>query len=192
MSDNTKPQKLFKTQQDFENWLAVNHDKSKGIHLIRYKKSHPSYSACIEYEDAIQTALTYGWVDSVLKPVDEHTYTLCFTPRRKKSFWSSVNKKRIAQLEERGLMKSPGLRAIMVAKKNGSWESLDAVENLEMPDLMRKALETNGVLEVYESLSMSKRKSYLYRLNQAKRKETKEKRISETVEELREIKSRQK
>jgi uncharacterized protein YdeI (YjbR/CyaY-like superfamily) len=182
---NAKPKMLFKTSIEFEQWLSENYCKSKGIMMIRYKQSHPDYASCISYDEAIHIALSYGWIDSVCKKLDLHSYVLCFTPRKPKSVWSAINKRRINTLLEQKAMKAPGLEAIEIAKQNGSWTSLDDAENLVLPKDVEKVLQREGLLEKYHQVAMSKRKNFLYRYGSSKREETKQRRLEELMEELR-------
>ena len=136
----------------------------------------------MRWEEAVKVAICYGWIDSTVKKLDDERRRQLFTPRKDKSVWSKVNKTYIDELIRENLMHESGLKKIETAKQNGSWESLDAVENLEIPADLQKAFEVNKqALENFNNYSKTYRKSYLYWLNQAKREETRQKRIEEIV-----------
>ncbi|NAS32862.1 hypothetical protein GTQ40_17925 [Flavobacteriaceae bacterium R38] len=175
-----KPELHFNNRKEWRQWLHENHNNSKGIYLILYKVSSKNHN--IRWEEAVQEALCYGWIDSTVKNIDAERRRQLFTPRKPKSVWSKVNKSHIKQLISNNLMHESGLAIIEIAKKNGSWTSLDDVENLIIPQNLQEAFDKNPIAyENYTSFSKSYRKGYLYWLNQAKREETKAKRISEII-----------
>ena len=136
----------------------------------------------MRWEEAVQVAICYGWIDSTVKRLDDERRRQMFTPRKDKSVWSKLNKTYIEKLLAEDLMHESGLRKIEIAKQNGSWESLDHVENQIMPDDLKLAFEQNTTaLENYNKFSPSYRKSYLYWLNQAKREATRSARIAEII-----------
>lgn len=136
----------------------------------------------MRWEEAVKVAICYGWIDSTVKKLDDERRRQLFTPRKDKSVWSKVNKTYIDELIRENLMHESGLKKIETAKQNGSWESLDAVENLEIPADLQKAFAVNKqALENFNNFSKTYRKSYLYWLNHAKREETRQKRIEEIV-----------
>jgi uncharacterized protein YdeI (YjbR/CyaY-like superfamily) len=136
----------------------------------------------MRWEEAVQVAICYGWIDSTVKKLDDDRRRQMFTPRKEKSVWSKLNKTYIEKLIAENLMHESGLRKIEIAKQNGSWESLDDVENGIMPEDLALAFEQNKTaLDNYNKFSPSYRKSYLYWLNQAKRVETRKARIAEIV-----------
>ncbi len=170
----------FKNAKEWRDWLHENHHSSKGVHLIFYRVSSDKES--MRWEDAVQVAICYGWIDSTVKRLDDERRRQMFTPRKDKSVWSKLNKTYIEKLIAADLMHESGFRKIETAKKNGSWETLDAVENLEIPpDLASAFAKNKKALDNYNSFSPSYRKSYLYWLNQAKREETRKTRILEIV-----------
>jgi len=170
----------FKNAQEWREWLHDNHHSSKGVHLVFYKVESEKES--MRWEEAVQVAICYGWIDSTVRKLDEERRKQMFTPRKDKSVWSKLNKTYIERLIAENLMHESGLRKIEIAKQNGSWESLDAVENLEIPaDLQAAFSENKTAFDNYNSFSKTYRKSYLYWLNQAKREETRIKRIIEIV-----------
>lgn len=166
----------FKNTDEWRAWLHDNHHSSTGIYLIFYKVSSANES--MRWEEAVQVAICYGWIDSVVKKVDEERRKQLFTPRKTKSVWSKLNKTYIENLLKQNLIHQSGLAKIEIAKQNGSWESLDEVENLILPEDLKTAFEANKIaFKNYQTFSPSYRKSYLYWLNQAKRTETRASRI---------------
>ena len=170
----------FKNAQEWREWLHENHHSSKRVHLIFYRVGSEFES--MRWEDAVQVAICYGWIDSTVRKIDDERRKQLFTPRKDKSVWSKLNKTYIEKLIQDNLMHESGLRKIETAKQNGSWESLDAVENLEIPHDLELAFQHNKMaFENYTNFSPSYRKSYLYWLNQAKREETRNNRIIEII-----------
>lgn len=170
----------FKNAQEWRIWLHDNHHSSTGVYLIFYKVT--SNVESMRWEEAVQVAICYGWIDSTVKRLDYERRRQMFTPRKDKSVWSKLNKTYIEKLIKENLMHESGLRKIEIAKQNGSWESLDHVENGIMPDDLLMAFNQNKTaLENYNKFSPSYRKSYLYWLNQAKRTETRKARITEII-----------
>lgn len=136
----------------------------------------------MRWEEAVQVAICYGWIDSTVKKLDENRRRQMFTPRKDKSVWSKLNKTYIEKLIAQNLMHESGLRKVAIAKQNGSWEALDEVENHVIPEDLALAFEQNPMaFQNYNSFSPSYRKSYLYWLNQAKRAETRANRITEII-----------
>ena len=169
-----------KNAQEWRNWLQENHHSSKGVHLIFYRMDSEFES--MRWEEAVQVAICYGWIDSTVRKLDDDRRKQMFTPRKAKSVWSKLNKTYVERLIDENLMHESGLKKIEIAKQNGSWEALDAVENLEMPKDLALAFNQNKTaLQHYNSFSPSYRKSYLYWLNQAKRDETRIIRIAEII-----------
>lgn len=167
----------FKNASDWREWLHNNHHSSTGVYLIFYKVNSPFES--MRWEEAVQVAICYGWIDSTVRNVDEHSRKQIFSPRKSKSVWSKLNKTYIEKLIADNLMHESGLAKIEIAKQNGSWTSLDAVEDLIIPEDLAQAFEQNQIaFQNYKNFSPSYRKSYLYWLNQAKRAETRNNRIA--------------
>ena len=137
----------------------------------------------MRWEEAVQVAICYGWIDSTVKSIDEHSRKQLFTPRKNKSVWSKLNKTYIEKLTAENLMHESGFAKIEIAKQNGSWASLDAVENLAIPEDLAVAFEQNQIaFENYKNFSPSYRKSYLYWLAQAKREGTRNSRITAIID----------
>ena len=136
-----KPTLYFKNDSEWRNWLHENHNKHKAVYLIFYKVASESES--MRWEEAVKVAICYGWIDSTVKKLDEERRQQLFTPRNNKSVWSKVNKDYIDDLIATNLMHESGLKKIEIAKQNGSWESLDAIENLEIPADLQLAFDKN-------------------------------------------------
>lgn len=176
----TKPLLYFKNANEWREWLHDNHLHYTGVELIFY--SVDSEFESMRWEEAVQVAICYGWIDSTVRKIDENTRKQTFTPRKDKSVWSKLNKTYIEKLIAEDLMHESGLAKIEMAKQNGSWSSLDAVENHEIPEDLQSAFDNNPLaLDNYFNFSPSYRKSYLYWLNQAKREDTRKKRIEEII-----------
>jgi uncharacterized protein YdeI (YjbR/CyaY-like superfamily) len=170
-----------KNQEEWRKWLAENHDKKEAIWLVYYKQHSPKYN--LNWSQAVDEALCFGWIDSVANAIDDEQYKQYFSKRKPKSVWSKINKDKIEVLTKKGLMAKAGLRAIEVGKANGSWTFLDQVDALIVPDDLEKAFaEHAGSKAFYESLSDSIKKQMLYWVVSAKRQETRAKRIFEIAE----------
>jgi len=175
-----KPELYFKNDQEWRSWLHEHHYNSDGVYLILYKVE--SKQPSMRWEEAVRVALCYGWIDSTVKKIDEERRRQYFCPRRPKSVWSKVNKTYIKDLISNNLMHQSGLKSIEIAKENGSWIALDDVENGVIPEDLQKAFDLHSkAFQNYQNFAKGYRKSYLYWLNQAKRKETRIKRITEII-----------
>jgi uncharacterized protein YdeI (YjbR/CyaY-like superfamily) len=169
-----------KSRAEWRRWLVNNHSDSPGIRLILHKKN--SDKPRVTYDEAVEEALCFGWIDSKPNTLDETRYILHFHPRKPGSVWSQRNKARIKRLIQSGLMTSAGLAKIEAAKKDRSWQSLDTIDKLEVPSDLAKALKANEkAQEHFESFPNSSKKIILFWIQSAKRPETRAKRIEETV-----------
>ena len=169
-----------KNREVWRKWLENNHAKSPGIWLIYYKAK--TNKPRVAYDEAVEEALCFGWIDSTMRPIDDEKYMQRFTPRNVKSVWSALNKKRIAKLIKERLITDAGLEKIKVAKKNGSWSSIDHVENLTIPEDFQKALNKNKTaLKNFNNFARFTKKQFLYRINNAKRAETRAEKIRQAV-----------
>jgi len=159
-------------------WLRANHAKSTGIWMVFLKGAERQ----LTYEDAVEEALCFGWIDSLMRPIDARSYRQLFTPRKPKSNWSALNKRRVASLIERKLMAAPGLAKIDAAKRNGSWTKLDAVEAMIVPPDLARALAANRKAKAFfDALSPSSRKGILYWVTGVKTPELRAKRVAHAV-----------
>ncbi len=167
-------------RREWRKWLEEHHATSSGVWLIYYKKG--SGKPRVEYAEAVEEALCFGWIDSRTNKIDDERYIQLFSPRKPKSPWSQSNKERIVRLIEQGLMTAAGLEKIEAAKKNGSWNTYDHIEELAVPDDLKAALVANQTAQEYFSaFSSSSKKTILWWIASAKRPETRAKRIAETV-----------
>ncbi|MDO6803651.1 YdeI/OmpD-associated family protein [Wenyingzhuangia sp. 1_MG-2023] len=168
-------------QQDWREWLELNHKNKESVWVIFYKKS--SANVNLSWSESVDEALCFGWIDSTKKTIDNEKYRQYFSKRKAKSNWSKVNKEKVKTLIEQGLMREEGYKSIEIAKENGSWTILDEVEALVIPtDLHEEFLNYKGSMEFFNSLSNSAKKILLYWIVSAKRKETRQKRILEIAE----------
>jgi len=169
-----------KSRAEWRKWLAANHASSKGIWLVLIKKG--AGMAGIRYSDAVEEALCFGWIDSRPGTLDKERYRLYVAPRKPGSVWSKLNKQRIRKLVKEGRMTSAGLVKIEAARKDGSWNTLDEIDRLVMPaDLLEQLSANEDAKRNFESFSTSSKKIILFWIASAKRDETRQKRIEETV-----------
>jgi uncharacterized protein YdeI (YjbR/CyaY-like superfamily) len=168
------------SQQEWRNWLQENHQVRQSVWLIYGKKKFNKPS--ISWEQAVEEALCFGWIDSTRRSLDEETFSQFFCKRKSGSVWSKINKTKVAWLIEEGLMTQAGFDSIAIAQQNGSWSILDEVEELTVPADLELALAGDAVaLAFFTGLSKSVKKAILQWLVLARRAETREKRISEIV-----------
>jgi uncharacterized protein YdeI (YjbR/CyaY-like superfamily) len=169
-----------KTRGDWREWLEQNHATSGGVWLVTFKKN--SGQPHLDYSASVEEALCYGWVDSVAGKVDALRSMLYFAPRKAKSGWAKPNKDRVEKLLEVGLMRPAGLAKIEAAKLDGSWSLLDSVEALEVPSDLEKALESfPNATAHFAAFPRSVKRGILEWIVQAKKPETRAKRIAETA-----------
>ena len=168
--------------EDWHNWLKDNHLIEKSIFLICYKKE--SKVPTITYYEALEEALCFGWIDSKINKRDDLSFYQYFAKRNPKSNWSRVNKQKIESLISQNRLFPAGLEMVELAKKNGTWNALDAVENLEIPIDLEFEFQKNPVaLEHFNQFSRSTKRAILEWLFNAKKEETRAKRIQEILEQ---------
>lgn len=161
-------------------WLEANHDTANGVHLIFYKVAHENES--MRWEEAVQVALCFGWIDSTVRSLGDGKRKQYFCPRKPKSVWSKLNKSYIKVLIAEGKMHPSGLEKIRQAREDGSWHQLDDVENGVIPEDLQQAFRDHPQAERnYHGFSWTYRKSYLYWLHHAKRSATRQVRIETIV-----------
>lgn len=162
-------------------WLQDNHGSKPSVWLVFYNKS--SKKPTLTWSEAVDEALCFGWIDSKKVAIDKERAHQFFSKRKAKSTWSKINKQKIEQLIDKGLMTEAGYISIEIAKQNGSWTILDAVEELIIPKDLETALKVKSdAMDYFLSLSKSVKKAMLQWLVLAKRDETRQKRIAEIVE----------
>lgn len=170
----------FENRQAWRAWLMENHAKEKNVWIRIYKKQ--SQTPSVSFEEALEEALCFAWVDSSMKGTNEEYYYQYFGQRNPKSNWSKYNKAKVEKLIVSGLMAEAGLKIINFAKENGYWTALDDVENLINPSDLQMALDNNPLAKAYfEAFPRSVKRSILEWLLSAKLEETRKKRIAETV-----------
>ncbi len=176
-----KPELYFPRDVEWRQWLEVNHaTHPQGVYLIMYKLE--ANIPTMRWEEAVRVALCYGWIDSTVKNLGGPKRRQYFCPRKPKSVWSALNKKYISEMEPLGLIHESGWNAINVARENGMWSALDNVENGIIPAELQAAFDANPkAWENYQSFAPGYRKSYLYWLHNAKREETRAKRIEQII-----------
>lgn len=161
-------------------WLAANHDSSPGVWLVYHKKG--SGKPSVSYDEAVEEALCFGWIDSKVNALDEERYMQVYTPRQPGSVWSRPNKERIERMIAAGLMTEAGLAKIEAAKADGSWGLLDAVDELIEPPELRVALDEDpAARDNFDALPDSAKKPALYWVYSAKRDATKADRVAQVV-----------
>jgi uncharacterized protein YdeI (YjbR/CyaY-like superfamily) len=170
----------FKDRKAWREWLDKNHDSISSVWLIIQKKNSGKIGVSLEY--VIEEALCFGWIDSKLNVVDEKRFKLLLTHRKSKSIWSKQNKQRAKKLIQQGLMTATGLEKIEAAKKDGSWNKLDAIEEFKLPEDFRKALVADkNAQKNFEAFNNSLKKQTLWWIENAKKPETRLRRIKQTV-----------
>jgi uncharacterized protein YdeI (YjbR/CyaY-like superfamily) len=176
------PIKSFKTQKEWEKWLAKNYANPKGIWLRFYKKA--SGVKTVVYAQALDVALMYGWIDGQTNKYDEKSYLQRFTPRRARSRWSSRNVEHITRLKKAGLMKPSGLAAIEEAKKNGQWDhAYHSSSKATLPkDFLQRLAKNKKAKDFFDTLNQSNIYAIYYRLNDAKKPETRERRMLQILD----------
>lgn len=169
-----------KNQSAWRKWLEKNHRRENAVWLIIYKKETGIPS--IYYPEAVDEALCFGWIDSKPNKRDEESYYQFFAKRNPKSKWSKVNKEKVERLIKTGKMHHSGLSMIELAKKSGTWDALNEVENITIPPDLEAALKKNPLAKNnFNAFSRSSKRGILEWILNAKKAETREKRIQETV-----------
>jgi len=169
-----------KSTKEWRKWLEKNSQTEKSIWLIIYKKE--SGVPSVYYSEAVDEALCFGWIDSKPNKRDDESYYQFFAKRNPKSNWSKVNKAKVERLIENGKMTKWGLEAIEIAKENGTWTALDTVEELEVPEDLQKAFNNSKkAFEYFDQFPRSSKRNILEWILNAKKTETRQKRIVETV-----------
>ena len=165
----------------WRDWLEANHATAAGVWLVTWRPR--SGRVGLDYEDAVEEALCFGWIDSTGGHVDDERGKLYFAPRKPRSPWAASNKARVQRLIGEGRMAPAGLAAIGRAKANGSWEILDTAERLEVPDDLTAALEARPPAAVnFGAFPPSARKMLLGWVALARRPETRAARITDIAE----------
>jgi len=183
-SPDGKPVVEFRKRSEWTKWLEKNHDRSSGVWLRMAKKDSGLDS--ISRNDALDSALCYGWIDGQARSESDKTWLQKYTPRTKRSIWSKINREKVQALIDVGEMRPAGLAEIERAKKDGRWDAAyDSSKTITVPDDLQKALNKNKKAKAFfEKLDSRNRYAVLFRTHTAKKQETREKRIKQFVEML--------
>ncbi|MFI6437888.1 YdeI family protein [Streptomyces sp. NPDC050759] len=172
---------LFESGEAFECWLGEHHSSSPGIWLKLRKKARGVVA--LDYAQALDVALCYGWIDGQKRKFDDCHWLQRFTPRKPKSKWSKINRDKVAALLEQGRMRPPGLAEVERAKADGRWDAAyDGAKNASVPDDLAEVLAANpAAAEFFAALDGQNRYAILYRVQDAKKPETRARRIQKYV-----------
>ncbi|MDP8205467.1 MAG: YdeI/OmpD-associated family protein [Candidatus Electryonea clarkiae] len=171
----------LENRNEWRDWLSANHDSVKEIWLVYYKKH--TGKPRVAYNDAVEEALCFGWIDSIVRRIDDDRYMQKFTPRKDKSKWSESNKNRVARLIKNGQMTEIGMAKIRAAKESGEWEKIQPnQEDFEIPSKFANALKEQPVaMQNFDKLAPSHQRQYIGWIASAKLEETRQKRIKEAI-----------
>jgi uncharacterized protein YdeI (YjbR/CyaY-like superfamily) len=159
-------------------WLATHHDDRPGVFVVLPRRG----GGPITYDEAVEEALCFGWIDGRVQPIDDTRVRQHFAPRRPGGTWARSNKERIERLERVGLMTDAGRRLVDAAKRDGSWNALDDIDALVVPADLAAALDANPAAATqFDGFSASVRRAYLWWIKSAKRPETRARRVADTV-----------
>lgn len=175
------PTIYFSSREEWEAWVGKNHETADGVWLKLVKKG--SGIASVSYAEAVEVALCYGWIDGLARKFDDKFWLQRFTPRRARSKWSKINRGKVESLIERGMMKPAGLREVERAKADGRWETAyEPPSKATVPDDLRLELENNeAAREFFATLDGANRYAILHRIQDAKKPETRARRIEKYV-----------
>ena len=181
MAEAELPVVAFPSPQTWETWLEANHDTSPGVWLKIAKKD--SGERTVSYSDALEVALCFGWIDGQKAALDDTHWLQRFTPRRARSKWSRINRDKASALIESGQMRPAGLREVELARADGRWDAAyEGQRSSTVPPDLAAALAANDEARAFfGKLSSANRYAILYRVNEAKRPETRARRIATFV-----------
>ena len=168
-----------RTRARWRAWLAKNHERGEGVWLVLGKKS--AKTRRLSYDEAVEEALCFGWIDSRSRSLDDERALLWMAPRSAKSNWSKSNKDRVERLVAAGRMAAAGLALVEAAKKSGTWSALDKVDALLMPKDLAAALRAARGYENFNAFPPGSRRNVLAWIESAKKPETRARRIAETA-----------
>lgn len=174
----------FSSQRAFEKWLAANHEKSAGVWLKIAKKN--TGISTVTYAEALDVALCHGWIDGQKRAFDEQYFLQRFTPRRPKSIWSKINCEKVEQLIKAGKMKPAGLKAVESAQADGRWDAAYASQGkADIPADFQAALDVNhNAKAFFATLNSVNRYAIYFRIQGAKKPETRAKNVAKFIEML--------
>jgi uncharacterized protein YdeI (YjbR/CyaY-like superfamily) len=178
------PVEMFDTPRDWERWLKKHHTSSPGLWMRIAKKGAEIRSTT--YDEAVELALCYGWIDGQKKSYDDASWIQKFTPRGPRSIWSKINREKVGRLIENGKMQPAGLAAVERAKANGQWEAAyESQSKASLPDDFHEALDRNPkAKKFFATLNSANRYAMFFRIQTAKKPETRARRIQQFVEML--------
>jgi uncharacterized protein YdeI (YjbR/CyaY-like superfamily) len=182
--EGNQPVAAFESRDAWAAWLDEHHATSDGLWMRLAKKG--SDATTISHATAVEVALCYGWIDGQARRIDAEYWMLRFTPRRTQSKWSRINRESATRLIEKGEMKPAGLREVERAKADGRWDAAyDAPSSMTVPDDFRRELDGNDeAREFFATLDSRNRYAILYRIHDAKKPETRARRIAKYLEML--------
>ena len=171
--------RAFATQQKWREWLEKNHSKSDGLWLRIFKKD--SAKKTVTHDEALDEALCFGWIDGQRNKHDEISFLQKFTPRRARSIWSKRNQEKTAKLIKEGRMTAAGLAEIERARKDGRWDrAYDSPKDMEAPaDFLKELKKNRKAYEFFKTLNKTNKFAIAFRLHNAKRPETRERRMKD-------------
>ena len=180
-SNQDLPVRRFATRAAWEKWLAANHERSSGVWVELPKKG--SERASVTRAEALEVALCYGWIDSQVHSMDAERYRQRFTPRRARSKWSKINCGAVERLNAEGRLTPAGIREMEAAKRDGRWEAAYAspMAMVVPPDLEARLAKSSRARRAFAQLDGQNRYAILYRLHDAKRQETRQRRLEQYV-----------
>jgi uncharacterized protein YdeI (YjbR/CyaY-like superfamily) len=176
----------FASSKEWRKWIAANHDTSNGVWLQFFKKD--SGEKTVTYAEALEEALCYGWIDGQANKYDATSYIQKFTPRRPKSIWSKRNTEKAERLIQEGKMKKAGMQQVELAKADGRWQqAYDSPKNMQVPeDFLQQLSKDIKAKAFFDGLNKANLYAIAWRLQTAKKPETREKRLKEMLEMMRE------
>ena len=170
----------IRSRSDLRKWLKKNHRQAESIWLVIFKKSTPQFY--VGYDAIVEEALCFGWIDSLPRKLDDRRSMLRLSPRKAKSSWSKINRDRVTELIDKGLMTPAGLRVIQEAQRSGAWQRLEETDDNQVPpDLLSKLNQRPKAKAFFDSFPPSTRRAILEWISSARTPETRHRRISETV-----------
>ena len=189
MEPGDLPVLAFGSAAAWQEWLAENGGTAAGVWLKTAKKG--ATEPTVSYQDALEVALCFGWIDGQKRPLDDEYWLQRFTPRKPASKWSKINTQKATALIDADRMQPAGLREVELAKADGRWErAYENQRDATVPDDLRRALDANqAASEFFETISRINRYAILYRIQSVKRPETRARKIEQYVQMLAEHKT---
>jgi len=169
-----------KSRSAWRDWLDRNHYVCREVWLVFYKRH--TGKAALSYDDAVEEALCFGWIDSVRRKIDEARYMQRFSPRTTASCWSAANRERAQRMQKAGLMTAAGEKAVRLAKQSGKWETIAQTADLSVPHELTEYLHREAkAAQFFESLAPSYKRQVIAWITSAKRPVTRQRRLAEVM-----------